>query len=207
MALLSKKEFAQQCNIETKALSVQISRGKVIVENDLIDTNNDKNRAFLEKYMGRDREIDKLPPKEPTKTIKTSSNEPEDGKDDSNIPSFTESERLLKHLDTQKRQKEIEKLEIDISKKRGEVIPSDLVKPIFLQHNQSIVTEFKNAADDFIRTISKKKALSVNETAEIRGKLVEIINQAMNKATTASVKAVDVIISDFSEKRGVGERV
>lgn len=59
-------------------------------------------------------------------------------------PTLTNSTKKLKYLDTIKRTKEIEKLQIEIQKKKGEVVPVELIKPVILQHNQSILTEFKN---------------------------------------------------------------
>lgn len=209
MALLSKKEFAAACGIKTNTLSVQIMRGKVICENELIDSNNEKNKFFLEKQSSRKQEPVEKQEKTSIEIVKQSiipDNTPLKDVESNEGQSYTESERQLKYLDTLKRRKEIEKLEIDIQKKRGEVVPSELIKPVFLQHNQSIITEFKNATDEVIRIFSKKKSLTINEVAEIKGELIQSINVAIGKATLASVKGVESIILNHSEKRGVGER-
>lgn len=213
MALHSKKQFADLCGIATNNLSVQIARGKVIVVNDLIDDTLEKNKSFFEKRASKkpansnqsasiEINTSKIttesivkPPQNLNELIAPSENQ-----------SYTESERQLKYLDTLKRAAEIEKLSLDVAKKKGEVIPSELVKPVFLQHNQSIITEFKNVTDEVIRMFAKKKSLSVNEVAEITGELTSCINNAMNKATTATVNAIDSIVNDFAEKKGVGER-
>lgn len=196
MALLTKKEIAELCGLETKNLSVYITRGKVIVgKNDLIDTNVDKNKSFIEKRKGKISDV-KI---QTTTVIESKVSEQSEGQ------SYTESERQLKYLDTIKRQKEIEKLDIEIQKKRGEVVPSELIKPVFLQHNQSIITEITNRCDEFIRIFSKKRTLTVNEVAEVRGEVVSWVNESMNKAILASIKSVENIITEHSEKKGVGE--
>lgn len=196
MALLTKKEIAELCGLETKNLSVYIMRGKVIVgKNDLIDTNVDKNKSFIEKRKGKISDV-KI---QTTTVIESKVSEQSEGQ------SYTESERQLKYLDTIKRQKEIEKLDIEIQKKKGEVVPSELIKPVFLQHNQSIITEFKNATDEIIRIFSKKRSLTVEEVAEIKGETTETINNAINKATFSTIKSVESIVSEHQDKKNVGE--
>lgn len=222
MALHTKKQFSDLCGIATNNLSVQIARGKVILTGDIIDDTIDKNRAFLEKRISKKTIESEISPIAKTKNHeqiiipvpKLSDQKIEQGSTDQKFElvspdekqSYTESERQLKYLDTVKRKAEIEKLYLDVAKKKGEVIPSELVKPVFLQHNQSIVTEFKNAADDIVRMFAKKKSLTVNEVAEITGELTSSINNAINKATTTTINSVDSIVNDFAEKKGVGER-
>ncbi len=202
----TKKEFASLVGKPTNELSVHISRGKVIVHTDglLIDDENFKNRAYIEKWRGRMVEEKYSSVKSDTK-IKVPAIENNEQEVIGEGQSYTESERQLKYLDTLKRQKEIEKLDIDIAKKRGEVVPSELIKPVFLQHNQSILTEFKNTTDEIIRIFSKKKALSVEEMADVKGKCVESINRSIGKALAATEKAVDSIIQNHSESKGVGQ--
>ena len=200
MALLTKKEVADLCGLETKNLSVYITRGKVVVgENDLIDSTVDKNRAFIEKRKNKTVNIQIQTPTVLESKIPQQPTEKSEGQ------TYTESERQLKYLDTIKREKEIEKLEIEIQKKKGEVVPSELIKPVFLQHNQSILTEITNRTDEFVRIFSKKKSLTVNEVAEMRGELTSWINESMNKAILSSIKSVESIIEEHQLKKSVGE--
>ncbi len=212
MAIYSKKEFSSLCGIETKNLSNYINRKNVIATKDgFIDDSVDKNRAFLAKRRSKSSQkkimttVSKI--EKNKKTVQTEDESDENSFSDSHEgQTLEESQRHLKYLDTQKRLKEIEKLEIEIAKKKGEVIPSELIGPCVLQHNQSIITEFKNTADEIIRIIAKKKSLSVNEMAEIKGDLVVCINTSIQKATTLTANTIENIISDYSEKRGIGER-
>lgn len=214
MALLTKKEFAGLCDIATKNLATYILRKKVVAREDgLIDTADEKNKAFLQKYAKAKTEAAPQitipePSKEEEGTIQV--NLGDGGQlvlDLKNIPQYKDSERLLKYLDTLKRQREVEKLELENAKKKGEVIPSELIQPLFMQHNQSLITEYKNATDEIVRTIKKKKDLNANEEAEIKGQLVQIVNTAMEKATTMTIKGLDNIINDFKDKRGRGEKI
>lgn len=195
--------------MKTNALSVYIgeTQKKVIVgEDGLIDTDDPVNAFFLSKRIAKGRakkisELNASPQYIPSKGA-------EEKKEPVNeLPTYEESEQKLKYLDTLKREKEVEKLEIDIQKKRGEVIPSELIPPVILQHNQSIITSFKNEFEEWLRNIAKKYSLTINDIADARSQGVDWINSAMSKATDMSVSAVSAIVKDYSEKRGVGERV
>lgn len=211
MALLSKNEFCELCNVKIKDFSIYVSRGNVIVKDNLLDSNNEINKKFIEKRKSRfiKTESKEEQPNKPIQKTNVNLVIPESTPlvdvESHEGQSYTESERQLKYLDTLKRRKEIEKLEFEVQKKRGEVVPSELIKPVFLQHNQSILTEYKNATDEIIRIFSKKRSLTVDEVAEIKTDLVKTINNAINNAIIISSKSIDSIISDHSDKRGVGE--
>lgn len=210
MGVIPKKDFAELCGLPTNKLWSYVQRGKIILLSDgMIDVSDPRNKAFLEKRKGRLIASNPEQKQEKTRTksvIQAIIPETTDLKDVEihEGQSYTESERQLKYLDTLKRRKEIEKLEIDIQKKRGEVVPSDLIKPVFLQHNQSILTAFKNATDEILRIFGKKRSLSVNESAEIKTELVNTINLSIAKAIEASIKSVEIIIEQHSEARGIG---
>lgn len=204
MSLHTKNEFCELCNLPAKSLAVYILRGKVVLNKQkLIDDTIDKNRAFLEKHRSKSGQTE---PKQ-KQIVDFKEKSTQDTEETSTGQSYTESERKLKYLDTIKRQKEIEKLDIEIAKKRGEVVPSELIKPVFLQHNQSILTEFKNGIDEILRVFAKKSSLSVNQIAELKGEMVQIINHSVNKAIVTSENSVEVIISEHAEKRGVGQKI
>jgi hypothetical protein len=217
VALHTKHQFAELCGFPAgkllSTLSVYTGRGNVVVgDGDFIDDTVEKNRSFLIKQRAKrnmpaswiSSPIPALVNTDFEKNLQTNptGSFPEFAVESQ---SYTESERQLKYLDTLKRKKEIEKLDIEIAKKKGEVIPSDLVKPVFMQHNQSIITEFNNRSNDFIRIFSKKRSLTVEEIAEVKGEMVKWINEAMDKAILASVRSVENIISENMEKKGVGQ--
>lgn len=211
MSVLTKAQFAELLKWQTNKLSVYIKRGKIILVNDLINTETETNRLFLEKYMARDEsqpssETFTPPPPNSGGANSGEIKDPENLFSALGIPTYNESLRVLKYRDSLKREKEIEKLELENAKKRGEVIPSELVKPVFLQHNQSIITEFKNTTEEFLRVIAKKYSITGNDVAEYTGLFTTCINTAIKNATALTSKSVTNIIRDHSEKRGRGER-
>lgn len=228
MQFLTKKEFATRVGMTTGNLTNYIKRGKVVERDDgLFDIKEDLNAAFLQRHLNS--RADPAPAAKPTATAKKAFSQPRPAKevgigdleaddeqdlldasgsepDTGDIPSYEHSERLLKYLDTEKRAREKDLLEIKKQKLLGLVVPSELVKPIFLQHNQSITTAFKNAADEIVRQFAKMKDLNPAELAEMRGFMVRAINSGVEKATTMSMAAVESLIDSYSESRGVGER-
>lgn len=218
MALLSKKEFAQLCMWETKQLSVYIGRGQVVVRGDkMIDTNEDKNVAFLEKY-GYSKAVlatpaepkpekAKEPPRQAPQLVTVDLGDGEQSTIDlSNIPSYQDSERLLKYLDTEKRQKEIEKLQLDIEKKQGEVIPVAPIEQLVFQFKQYTLTQGKIAYEKFLTEIGHKYSITPDDLAYYRGFFIKQLNTATTEATEAFNRDMDIVLNEFSVKKGVGER-
>ncbi len=203
MAKLSKKEFAEKCGMETKNLSVYIKRGKVILYDDeQIDDTDLRNLAFIQKRQSKNPIVDSKP------VIKTN-NVSEKVSSTSDVQKNNEVAALdlqKTSVQVEKLQQEVRLLKIKEDKLKGVVVPSELIKPVFLQHNQSIITEVRNNANEFARIFAKKNDLTVNEVAEINGELINWFNLAISKATQTSVKAINNIMSDFSNKKGVGER-
>jgi hypothetical protein len=206
MAIYTQKEFAALVNMPPNRLTIYKNRGKINIINHQVDTADAINAAFLDKYRTRN-----VPKQEITTTIVPKVVQTKLAVDETLfVPtenqSYSESERQLKYLDTLKRKKEIEKLDIDIAKKRGEVIPTELMSPLVLQHNQSITTEYKYVIDEFIRIFSAKYRLNVNEIAEITGKMTQSLNKSVDKATETTINSIESIVNEYAEKRGVGER-
>lgn len=207
MAIFSKKEFATQCGISTSYLSVQIKRSKVVLnDEDKIDTSNERNALYLEKNKKANISLSVDPVQKVQSTVKNVPTSDAPKEDSGEIPSFNVSERLLKYLDTQKREKEVEKLSIEIQKKRGEVIPSELIKPVFLQHNQYILMEMKNADEEMLSLMLHKYDIKSEDVAFLRAEWTKRRNACITNAISASLKGVSSIVSEFTEKKGVGQR-
>jgi len=213
MPLFTKKQFATMCDMPTNRLSIYIGRNKVQLTDDLIDSDLEINKYFLEKHavnsVPQQQNPEKKPQAKSTKKDSQSNNSDASGTintDPSQKSSLFALDQRLKVLEAKKREKEIELLNIKEQKLRGEAIPTDLVKIIFGQHFKSIGTTFKNATETIITNIGKKKALNVNEIAELRSVLNGILNDAISESIQESKKNIKNIVEEYSVKRGVGER-
>ena len=231
MAILTKKTFANQCDIETKYLSVDISRGKVVVNADgMIDTTEPKNQIYIQKkLMGK--EPPQLSSPEPTKpkiekiSVPRGNVAPQQPKASMQLPEgitegevntalqmiegmdYQQLEMLYKYLQGEKLKTDIEKNKIEIEKKMGVVVPSEPLIPIVKQHNHFILQEQKNADEELLLAMAHKYDIAPSDTAYLRGEWIRLRNDAVTKATNLTVKAIGDVINDYSEKRGVGQRM
>jgi hypothetical protein len=215
MALHTKKEFAKMCGLTTGNLSVYEKRGKVVYSGDYVDDAIEPNGSFLklrkEKVTGEHVEVQAAAPvvKQTTKVIKAPKiHKPEAPNVENEGEKAPVYELTAKKIQTQiaKMDMEMEKMRLQNSKVMGELIPTAMVKPCVLQHNQSILTESKNTIDDIMRIFKKKYSVTPEDEAEMKSQYLVALNDMMKKATTLTVKSINNIVHEFAAKRHVGER-
>lgn len=232
MNLIPFKELPAHCGIEWKNLYTYKGRGQIIVDKDgNVDLDNEINRLFLAKKAAKKAKkgtstAPETKPNTPVVVVKKQSKQPvfddEEAEEAALAPLMSdadidklmggrvlppdESFALLQHRKAIKTQLENQKLTLDIEKKKGIVVPSAPIMPIFLQHNQHILTEIKNAQEEMLTAFAHKYGISGSDVAYIRGDWTKRLNVAMQKAVEASAKGVESIINDYSDKRAVGER-
>lgn len=208
---LTKKELAAQTGQTTSSLAVYIRRGKVLVGKDgLIDTNNAVNREFIATYAHK--KVEKLP--ELTKAAKVmpigvdvddmmggDDDGGDSGDDDGYVPGLHISEKKYKAALAEKTKKQDQLLEIQIATKRGQLIPSALVMPLFMQHNQHLLNEQRNADEEMLLMIAHKAGISDKDVAEIRGEWIKRRNKAVDDATALSENGLDQLIDAVIEKK------
>jgi len=124
-----------------------------------------------------------------------------------NTPSgLYEIDKKIKENQLKKTTEEIELLRLKKEKMQGEIIPIELAKSLFSQHNTSIVKSFSDAANDLITTISHKKRMNSEEVADLKGYLRKSLNAAIENALKQTELSIKHITDEFSEKKGRGER-
>ena len=216
MARHSKKEFAQLCKQETKYLSVQISRGKVYVENDEIDDKHPTNKAYLEKIYGRMDFVPKDQPEQQKKhspstdavTSKLSDLSDDDIKaalENTKGMDYPTLERLYKYLQGEKLKGDIEKNKIDIEKKRGEVIPVSPIESLVYQALQYVLTQMKIAYEKSLIEIAHKYEIPAEDIAAYRGNNITLLNNAVASANSLFIGDLGKNLSAFTVKKSIGE--
>lgn len=194
MSQHTRSQFCKLLDISQATISMAVKRGHLIMSGDYIDDTLPQNSLFVQKKMAKmDKAIAAIP--EADDVLSSGPND------------LAKLNSIKTKVWIKKTNEEYEIAKIKKEKLQGALMPSELVKPVFLHHNQSIVAEFKNAIDDIVRIFAQKKSLSVNEKAEMTGELINCINQAISKATKLSIKNINNIIEEFTEKKGVGERL
>lgn len=215
MALHSKKDFAEMCDLTTGNLSVYEGRRKVVYSGDYVDDSIEPNKSFLEKRKAK---AQKESPSEnpfadlPTVTKKEVKVKERDHPAPKVKPADSSKGKLYQ-LDHEKVQLQNEKLSLNnemlrrkLEKIEGESIPTTLVKAIISQLGRSFPTEYKNLYEQSLVEISKKYNISLEDQAKYKGSAIENINKATGRAISQSRRELNNVIKLFSEKKEVGER-
>jgi len=205
----TKAEFARICGLTTGNLSNYISRKKVIVEDDFIDDSNLINAEFLKKrkeYLQGKKDLLKpgatgLPGDEsPIDNVSDTAEEDED------------SETYSGSLTTKKMKVEIAKktretaiLKLREQKIKGEIVPVAMMRNLFSMHTQSIITAQKDGIEELLINLSVEARLSGEQLARLRRKMVQILNDGVDKAIVITQRNIRSVTEEFSIKKDVGE--
>ena len=211
MAFYSPTDFAKLCGKSNAYISVNRKRGKIIMSGEFIDDSLRENIDFLRKCIDGSK-LEK-PINEHLKERLIAISPP--------VYKPQESPSILRNqdysskydLETTKKALEIEKLQVDTriqllreEKIRGEVVPIDLIKQVFITHNQSILTANKDFIDSLLLDFQAETRLSSEQSAKLRGKIVVGLNNNVNRAVDATKRNMNSIIEQHSIKKEVGER-
>lgn len=203
MGYLSKKDIADKLEISTRHLSVILKRavdkGHVVMRGEKFDPEKPNNKFWLQNQLDK-KAVKKPPPssKQPAAASQKGKKAPADP------ANSLEAQKISMQI--LKMQLEVEKLKIQNNKTRGDVIPSGLMRSLFLQHDQSILTESANTVTDILRIFAKRRELTETEVAEIKKEYTLALNNSVKKASELTINSLKNIIDEYSNKRGVGNR-
>jgi len=202
MAELKLSEFAEYCGVKDSYITTYKNRGNIFVTKtkvgnryiNIFDTDNEVNKIFISGCKNS------IPNKKTEEEYSTSS-------DDESGSSG------LYSLDQQKKQLEVDKLTVDIElkniekqKKLGQMIPTDLIRVLFMRHNKNIVTSFKEHMTKVLNV--KVRAIGGNkaDVIDIENSIELAINESIVNTLEVTKSQLDNIIEDSAEKRGIGQR-
>lgn len=196
-----KREFAEMCGMKTGNLTNYIKRGKVIEKDGEIDGNEPINAQFLESRQAKKTKASSNPQPQ-----KKSSN-PGIQKNLLDEIEVTETNKKFATLQNQKAKADLDKKLIDTKTARlnyqilkGKHIPTDMVRDVISELGRSILTNYKDSAESFLTEFSHRAALTPEQHAEMKGILINEINQAHTKAIEATKKQVAAIVADFKKE-------
>lgn len=204
MALLSKKDFANHCGVNTRRLSVEISRSKVVEdENEMIDPDHEKNIAFFARIKSKQASKSQQVPRDETWV------EPELGeeKDEAGIMSLAVSEKRKKHFDATTQQSIAVLKELDIQRKTGEAIPTVAVEALFDEALRLFAIGYRDLYEREVQKISVMAGFSAKDIADLRNSGINNINLVYKNTIELCKSSISVIVGDNALKRGVGERL
>lgn len=203
MAFHTKSDFARIVGKESNWLSNYIRRKKVILSGDFIDDTHPMNVEFLKKQQKRmGIYVEKVG--KPQK-VDHSDISPNIQKPNEEGYVFGIDEKL-KQVELKKKKADLELVEEKLKKVKGETIPVDLVKSIFQQYGKSCSTAFHNEADNMLQELQKKFNISRSDMAFYRSRIIEITNEAIEESYNESKRSLKLLVDEYSQRRGIGER-
>ena len=227
MAKYSKKEFAELCKFGTNRLSVEISRRKVVVDADgTIDSANDKNKLFLEKIYGR---MDLVPgkggaiqlppanavapagnviPLPPSATGNKKELTDEELKDALAMcggMTYEQLEKVYKYLQGEKLKSDIAKNNIELQKRRGEVVPVSPIESLVFQFKQHTLTQQKITYQGFLNEIAHKYSITAEDMAYYKGYFIKQLNISVSEASENFKANLEATLKELAIRKRVGE--
>lgn len=205
MARHTAKEFAEKCFVTPAFLSQYKSRGKVVMDdNGLYDDTNEKNKVFYEKWSAKRGVTDEKTPKvakkekaaKPRKNENVSENETEEGETGDEWSelgpgtSYMLIEKLQKISQIEKNRAQTRLFEIDEQKKRGQLLPVELVKGALIKLAEHMKHSYKEAMERQIVVVAQKKGMSAEEEADLRAQMTKTINEMVIKGVAAAKKDI-----------------
>lgn len=214
MALLTLTEFAELHGISNP--SVYKKRGRIVTNTaGYVDTTHPINQLIAakppKKKIKEPEEtalpylkdvIDSLDGDEPSATVVVEK-KPALGKSESagkkKLPHTQISPEIQAQmaLDREKKEIDLDVIRMKRDRMRGDVIPTDIVRQAFARIFSGLTVSMKQEIENFLIEISKKARLNANDIAELRGKLVVIINRSVDTAVDESRSSVNNIVSEY----------
>jgi len=226
MAKLTHTQFANLCGIKLSAISVYKQRGKLILGSDgLFDEDENQNAFFIKKRLAKlngepivkEKVVKpKVEIQKPIQEVKPPIPAPEkydqeeyitdENENDLTKLSFTRLNEVQKIAQIRKLEEEIEKLQKQNAKLDGDNIPTKAVANLFAQHFKSVSINFKNTIENILIELKGVHGFDNEDSARLRDKLVKHLNQSIKDAVKESKESLDIIVEQYSIKKGVGER-
>lgn len=96
--------------------------------------------------------------------------------------------------------------DIKYEKARGEIIPVELIMPLFIQYSKNVITAFENAANDWLVQMQKRFDIPQDEMTKAKTDIVRMVNRGNQESVQQTKKQIPKMVADFADVRGKGER-
>lgn len=200
MPFFSQTDFAKMIGKSNAFVSTYIKRGKIIKSGDVIDTKVQQNIDILMKYGVDVVSINGVVSNQPGKERNVKVEKPQP------IQQNEKERRIVApepppntggqyQLDLDKKEAELEfklvqtriKL-IEEAKLRGELVPVDEVSKLISMLSRSIIISYKESMDKFLIELSHRTKLTAKHSAEMKGQMIKLMNEAHDNAIDQAIK-------------------
>lgn len=193
MSLHTKSQFAKLTGKTQAHVSVNIKRKKIILSGDYIDDTIPQNKTLMNRWI-------KQTQKKIQKGLQSTEIKP-DAPKGIEEPKIKQENHFEGGLDAIKKQAEIdlkhaqiERTNLQNQKLRGESIPTDMVKNTVSVLGHSFQSSYKNGAEALLMDFCHKMKASAKIEAEMKGKLIKLINKSHENAITEAKKTIESMI-------------
>ena len=204
-----------------KTLSTYKVRHKVIADrNGAFDDSNPTNAAFLAAHKVAAPPTPEAPAKKKApkgsaaqKSAPTAKPEedvldwPDDmDEDDNKIRAVGEVDRFAKHWMGVKNKRQALIAQLELDKKKALLVPSELIKGVYLAHTREIGLAFKELIEREDNLHIAEFKISSERAAKLRKSRIELVNSVLEKALNATKAKLKTLENEYAETRNVGER-
>jgi len=172
MPIYSVKEFAELTGCQPKNIHTYAQRGKIVKnKNKQIDTTNPVNNVFFEERRVNGKA---------TITTKPESKSKEKPKNDEKPPSISSHQKVLEEkarLDLDLKRRDLELKEIELSKKRGELVDLEQTGVLISQYVGLTNKKLCSNIETFIQDICARHNIETSKAGKYKENIREIINK------------------------------
>lgn len=205
MAIYKKGEFAKLCGIGNSAITNAINRHQLIETNGRIDTSIAMNYDYMMVSRARNGLDSEGVPDNPASVLsKMKAIEQPAPKKTKAEQTDSDSAQGAYDLERRKKLADIEKKQVDIriallteQKLKGESIPTNIVRDIITQMSKSFIESYRDKSEQFVINIAHKNRLSADQSAEMKGELIRMINKAHDDAISEAQAAMKAIVQQI----------
>ena len=191
MSLHTKAEFARLTGKSKAHVSMGIKRKQIILSGDYIDDTIHKNKTVMNRWIHQSSKakVGKIAP-----PVEEKPKAPKGIKPPSQMFSDVGLDDIKKQAEIDLKIAQIERTNLQNQKLRGDSIPTDLVKSTVSILGHSFQSSYKNGAEAFIIDFCHRMKAPAKIEAEMKGKIIKLINKSHSNAIIEAKKSIESIV-------------
>jgi len=191
MSLHTKAEFARLTGKSKAHVSMGIKRKQIILSGDYIDDTIHKNKTVMNRWIHQSSKakVGKIAP-----PVEEKPKAPKGIKPPSQMFSDGGLDDIKKQAEIDLKIAQIERTNLQNQKLRGDSIPTDMVKSTVSILGHSFQSSYKNGAEALIIDFCHRMKAPAKIEAEMKGKLIKLINKSHSNAIIEAKKSIESII-------------
>ena len=191
MSLHTKAEFARLTGKSKAHVSMGIKRKQIILSGDYIDDTIHKNKTVMNRWIHQSSKakVGKIAP-----PVEEKPKAPKGIKPPSQMFSDVGLDDIKKQAEIDLKIAQIERTNLQNQKLRGDSIPTEMVKSTVSILGHSFQSSYKNGAEAFIIDFCHRMKAPAKIEAEMKGKLIKLINKSHSNAIIEAKKSIESIV-------------